>query len=151
MTNHRLLLISRDDISSVASSKDGERLFKALARLTRGDYELLATAPQPDKWSKKHGGPDDTLLGPDSIRRRLAGAGGLLEGVYYVPKSLLTQKRNREQALQDMMSRYAVKPKHCFLFSSSGKFVKAATEIGIKAVYLGQDRSLLAELEKLLD
>lgn len=151
MTDHRLLLISRDDISRVASSNDGDLLFKTLARLTRGEYELLATAPQPDKWSKEHGGPDDTLLGPDSIRRRLAEAGGLLEGVYYVPKSLLTQKRNREQALLDMMSRYAVKPQYCFLFSSSGKFVKAASEIGIKATYLGQDRSLLAELDKLLD
>lgn len=151
MANQYLLLISRDDILEVASGKHGNRLFKTLARLTRGDFELLATAPQPDSWSNKHGGPDDALLGPNSIRRRLSESGGLLEGVYYVPRSLLTQKRNREQSLYDMMERYAVDPSHCFLYSSSGKFVKAALEIGINATHLGKAKPLLAELDKLID
>lgn len=151
MPEQCLLLISRDDILAVASSKRCEKLFKTLARLTRGKFELLATAPQPDKWSKDHGGPDDTLLGPESIRQRLSDAGGLLEGVYYVPRSLLTQKRNREQALRDMMIRYATDPQHCFLYSSSGKFVRAAAEVGINSTYLGKEKPLLPELEKLLD
>ena len=151
MPDQRLLMISRDDILQVGASKQGDRLFRTLARLTRLGFQLLATAPQPDDWSRDHGGPDDALLGPDSIRKRLADAGGAIDGVYYVPKSLFTQKRNREAALNDIMRRYAIEPSHCYLFSSSRKFVDAAVELGIKATVLGDDGKLLMqELKALL-
>ena len=150
MSDSRLLLISRDDILGVAPDKEANKLFRTLARLTRADYQLLATAPQPEEWSREHGGPEDVLLGPGSIRKRLADFGGTLEGVYYVPRSLLTQKRNREEALRDMMGRYSIAPGHCFLYSSSRKFVDAAHGLGIAATYLGDERKLIDELRKLL-
>ncbi len=150
MVDQKLLLVSRDDILSAADSADGDRLFRALAKLTRGAFQLLATAPQPEDWSRDHGGPDDALLGPESIRKRLSDSGGVLDGVYYVPRSLMTQKRNREEALTDMMSRYSVTPSHCHLFSSSKKFVEAATGLGIQARHLSPDLHLLTELEKLI-
>jgi hypothetical protein len=149
MQERRLLLISRDDILKVADDKHSTRLFRLLARFTRHHFHVLATAPQPDRWSATHGGPDDALLGPDSIRKRLADAGGVLDGVYYVPRSLLTQKRNREQALQDMMHRYSVIPDHCHLLSSSKKFVGTAVSLGIHAVYLNRERTLMNELKAL--
>ncbi len=145
----RLLLISRDDILKVVDGKHDTRLFRVLARFTRQDYHLLATAPQPDRWSS-HGGPDDALLGPGSIRERLADAGGVLDGVYYVQRSLLTQKRNRVQALQDILQRYAASPDHCHLFSSSKKFVAVAAELGIHATHLDKERKLTTELKILL-
>lgn len=144
-----MLLISRDDILKVANEKHRTRLFRILARFTRKNFHLLATAPQPDRWFSTHGGPDDTLLGPDSIRKRLADAGGVLDGVYYVPRSLLTQKRNREQALNDMLLRYTVKPDHCHLLSSSRKFVLIAQSLGIVAVYLTGEGALTNELKSL--
>ena len=150
MSQPRLLLISRDDILGVTREKEVNKLFRTLARLTRSGFQLLATAPQPEEWSREHGGPDDALLGPDSIRRRLANFGGTLEGVYYVPRSLLTQKRNREEALNDMMDRYSIEPSHCFLYSSSRKFVDAAKGLGIRAQYLGNERRLVDEMRKLL-
>ena len=76
MSDSRLLLISRDDILGVAPDKEANKLFRTLARLTRGDFQLLATAPQPEEWSREHGGPEDVLLGPGSIRKRLADFGG---------------------------------------------------------------------------
>jgi len=147
---HQLLIISRDDILSSGTGKQGERLFRALARLTRSGYQLLATAPQPDDWSRDHGGPDDALLGPESIRRRLADAGGTLDGIYYVPRSLFTQKRNREAALKDIMRRYGIEAPQCYLYSSSRKFVEAATELGIRATVLTGDKHLLQALKALL-
>jgi hypothetical protein len=150
MPEQRLLMISRDDILQVGAGKQGERLFRTLARLTRLGFQLLATAPQPDDWSRDHGGPDDALLGPDSIRKRLADAGGTIDGIYYVPKSLFTQKRNREAALNDIMQRYAIEPAHCYLFSSSRKFAEAALGLGIKATTLGNGKQLLPELKALL-
>ena len=150
MSESRLLLISRDDILGITSDKEVGRLFRALARLTRSGFQLLATAPQPEEWSREHGGPDDALLGPESIRKRLADFGGTLEGVYYVPRSLLTQKRNREEALSDMMDRYSIDPGHCFLYSSSRKFVDSAKGLGIHAKYLGDERDLVQELRGLL-
>ena len=150
MQDRRLLLISRDDILNIVNEDHGTRLFRLLARLTRHDCHLLATAPQPDRWFPSHGGPDDALLGPDSIRKRLSDAGGTLDGVYYVPKSLLTQKRNREQALQDILHRYSTKPDHCHLLSSSRKFVQAAKGVGIHATHLTGERTLLDVLKVLL-
>ena len=146
----RLLLVSRDDILKVVAGGHDTRLFRTLARFTHRGYHLLATAPQPDRWSSSHGGPDDTLLGPGSIRERLEDAGGVLGGVYYVQRSLLTQKRNRVQALQDILQRYAVNPDRCHLFSSSRKFVEVAGELGIHATRLRKESSLTTELKTLL-
>jgi hypothetical protein len=146
----RLLLISRDDILNGAGGTQDIRLFRILARFTHRGYHLLATAPQPDRWSSSHGGPDDALLGPGSIRERLTDAGGVLDGIYYVQRSLLTQKRNRVQALQDILHRYSASPDHCHLFSSSRKFVEVARELGIHATHLNKERRLSTELKTLL-
>ena len=74
----------------------------------------------------------------------------MLDGVYYVPRSLFTQKRNREAALSDIMKRYGIAPSHCHLFSSSRKFAEAAADLGIDAVALGDDRQLMHGLKALL-
>jgi len=145
----RLLLISRDGILSVMNDEAAERAFRLLAGLTRNGFHLLATAPQPDKWLGEHGSPDDALLGPNSIRKRLTDAGGTLDGVYYVRLSMLTQKRNREDALKDMLQRYSAKPEETVLLSSVKKFARAAGEMGIRATLLGRERKLIDELEKL--
>jgi hypothetical protein len=145
-----LLLISRDDILKLRDSHDGDRLYRAMARLTRSGFRFLATAPQPDDWSARHGGPDEALLGPVSIRKKLKDAGGEMDGVYYVARSSLTQRRNREQALNDILERYSIKPDHCYLFSSSRKFSAAAASLGIQAAFLGPELSLVAELKQLL-
>ncbi len=150
LQKQRLLLISRDDILKFADGNHDTSLFRILARFTRQGYHLLATAPQPDQWSSRHGGPDDALLGPESIHERLADAGGVLDGVYYVRRSLLTQKRNRIQALQDILERYAANTDHCYLFSSSKKFVEVARELGIHATHLNKKHKLASELKTLL-
>lgn len=149
MKEQLLLLISRDDILRAAEDKHGNQFFRLLARFTRHRFHLLATASQPDSGFTSHGGPDDVLLGPNSIHSLLSDAGGNLDGVYYVPRSLLTQKRNREQALQDMLQRFSINPGHCYLFSSSKKFVNAAKELGICATHLNKNRTLMIELESL--
>jgi hypothetical protein len=74
----------------------------------------------------------------------------VLDGVFYVRRSLLTQKRNRIQALEDILQCYAAKPAYCHLYSSSRKFVEAATELGIDATHLNKERGLIAELNSLL-
>jgi len=150
MQKQHLLLISRDDILTVTEGKRDTRLFRILARFTHQDYQLLATAPQPEQWSTSHGVPDSALLGSGSIRERLAEAGGVLDGVFYVQRSLLTQKRNRVQALQDILQRYATSPAYCHLFSSSRKFVEVATELGIHATHLNKEHGLIDELKSLL-
>ena len=149
MPEQSVLLISRDDILSLANGDEGDQLFRRLARLTRKGYQLLATAPQPDRWSQEHGGPDDALLGPDSIRKRLYAAGGVIDGVYYVRRSLLTQRRNREEALRDILSRYATNADHCYLLSSSKKFVEAAERLGIHAHWLSEPAELMESLRTL--
>jgi histidinol phosphatase-like enzyme len=149
MQDTQLLMISRDDILAVMKSNKGDKVFRLLASLTRQGYHLLTTAPQPDKWVGDHGSPDDALLGPNSIRKKLSDAGGQLDGVYYVRRSMLTQKRNREDALRDILQRYATKPSHSVLLSSKRTFLKAAKHLGIQTVHLGHDHDLVKELSTL--
>jgi hypothetical protein len=151
MSSIRLLLISRDDILSVVSGDSGDKAFRLLAALTRLGYHLLATAPQPDQWSGEHGSPDDALLGPNSIRKRIADAGGVLDGVYYVRRSMLTQKRNRKDALRDILQRYAIAPEHAVLLSSKRNFIKVAQKLGLETTLLDQDHDLVHKLNELND
>lgn len=148
-SEQKLLLISRDDILSVMKEDAAGRVFRLLATLTRQGYHLLATAPQPEQWTGEHGSPDDALLGPDSIRKRLADAGGKLDGVYYLRRSLLTQRRNREDALHDILLRYGVRAENCLLISSRRKFLAAAHDLGFLTRPLDQETGLQQVLEDL--
>ncbi len=150
-SEHLLLLISRDDILAVMKESPTDRVFRLLATLTRQGYHLLATAPQPERWTGEHGSPDDALLGPDSIRKRLSDAGGKLDGVYYVRRSLLTQGRNREEALQDILQRYGVQAGNCTLISSHRKFLGAARGLGFQTIPLGPELPLQLALEQLVN
>ncbi|HKJ16587.1 MAG TPA: hypothetical protein VJ984_04495 [Xanthomonadales bacterium] len=153
MSEQTLLMISRDDILAVADGPQSKDLFRLLAWLTRNDFHLLATATMPDhsnsreRWLK--GGGDADLFGPDSIRSRIDEAGGTLDGVYYVPRSLLSQNKNRINSLGDMMQRYKASPNTCYLFSSSRKWAQAALQLGIQATALDKSRQLIAELTAL--
>jgi len=155
MLTQKLLMISRNDILEVAQGAEGTSLFRLLAWLTRHGFHLLATAPMPDhhdsreQWLK--GGGDASLVGPDSIRSRIDEAGGTLDGVFYVPKSLIAQRKNRLHALNDVLKRYKVKPESAWLFSSSRKWAEAAIELDIRATALSQPSELLERLQALKD
>lgn len=152
-SQQRLLMISRNDILEVAESPGQKELFRLIAWLTRHGYHLLATAAMPDHGNSREswlkGGGDASLVGPESIRSRIDEAGGTLDGVYYVPRSLLTQHRNRIESLRDMMQRYSVSPASTYLFSSSKKWADAALELDIQATFLDKAERLLPELERL--
>lgn len=153
MSTQNLLLISRNDILEVAQSGAQIDLFRTLAWLTRHGFHLLATAPMPDphgsreRWLK--GGGDASLVGPDSIRSRIDDAGGTLDGVYYVPRSLFLQNKNRLNSLRDVLERYALGPDSVWLYSSSRKWVAAAKELGIRATHLEQSGEIIGHLAAL--
>lgn len=153
MASQLLLMISRNDILEVSQGPDQKELFRLLAWLTRRGFHLLATAAMPDpgnsreRWLK--GGGDASLVGPESIRSRIDEAGGTLDGVYYVPRSFLTQHRNRINSLKDMMQRYSVAPQSSYLLSSSKKWVDAALELEVRAKFLDESAQLIPELTKL--
>jgi hypothetical protein len=67
-----------------------------------------------------------------------------------VPKSLFTQKRNRESALRDIMLRYGIEPAYCHMFSSSRKFVEVAAAMGVNAAPLADGKQLMQALKTLL-
>ena len=150
MVEQHLILISRDDLLTTGGLKIKGRLLRVLGRLSRQGFSLLITAPQPDKWSGKQEGPDNVLIGSESIRTQLSDAGGMLDGIYYVPRSLMTQRRNREEAFRDIMERYGIDAGHVFLFSSSRKWAEMALQMGIQATYLNSGKDLVEELKKLL-
>ena len=151
MQSTRLLIISRDDILAAMESASSGKVLRLLAALTRQGYHLLAAAPQPAQWDGEHGNPDEALLGPNSLRKRLAALGGVLDGVYYVRRSMLTKKRNREDALLEILQRYSARPEHVALFSSKRNFARAARELGLQTTLLGQDSDLATELGKLAE
>ena len=153
MSSQSLLLISRDDIIRDAQAEDSRKLLRLLAWLTRHGFHLLATASMPDpsnskdRWLKEGG--DASLFGQDSIRSRIDEAGGTLDGVYYVPRSFISQNRNRINSLRDMMQRYATSPESTYLYSSSKKWAQAAGRLEIHATWLQEPGQLIKELKRL--
>ena len=156
----KLLLISRDTLLEALNGSNGdpkspasEQLFRALAGLSRHGYHLLLTAPEPDRWSPTRGNVDDALNSQSTLMENARAAGGEFDGIYYVPRSLLTQDRNREGALRDILKRYSLEPQAATLMSSSKPFVKAADRVGIKTVEIAlrgkQGNTLLSALKSM--
>lgn len=127
----KLLIISRDALLRALPEASSDNVFRLLAGFSRQGIHLLLTAPEPERWVPTRGNVDDALNSQKELMERLAIAGGDFEGVYYVPRSLLTQDRNREGALRDILKRYSMKPSAATLISSSTPFLKAAERLGI--------------------
>lgn len=143
MNNHQpLLLISRRDLLASGDKPESEALFRVLAELTRAGYHFVATASQPDEWSKTSALSKRSQPGPRRIRDRLAEAGGILDGVYYIPQSLLTQQTRREEALKDLLQRFTTSAENCYLASSNRKLVSAARKLGIHSRKISNKHTL---------
>ena len=149
MSRQALLLISRRDLIEAGSAEDGDRLIRRLSGLTRQGFHFVATASQPDEWSKSKAVSKRSRPGPKRIRDRLAESGGILDGVYYIPQSLLTQRTRREEAIRDLLSRFGSKPKDCHLFSSNTNFIKTASNMGLKAEKIDEKKRLIDLLDQL--
>ncbi len=149
----RLLIISRDALLEAEGQRHADTVFRQLASLSRQGYQLCLTAPEPEKWVPTRGRVDDALSRQSHLKERIKAAGGELDGVYYVPRSLLTQDRNREGALQDILARYGTSPNQATLISSSVPFLRAASRLGIgtrEVIAAGDGQSnLLPELKNL--
>jgi hypothetical protein len=150
---HRLLIISRDALLDQEKSEGSEDVYRLLAYFTRRGIQVLLTAPEPDHWVPTRGMVDDALDSQQRLQQRIRSAGGEFEGVYYVPRSLLTQNRNREGALQDILERYSISSRQAMLISGSIPFLKAASRLGIQTHEIVRtpsgDSSLRSELERI--
>ena len=145
-----LLLISRDNLLGAEAAPNAGKVFRLLARLTRSGVHLLLTAPEPDHWFPTRGRVDQALQDQGRLSVRIHEAGGDLDGVYYVPRSLFTQDHNREQALRDILTRYGTPQGEVLLISASAPFLKAAERLGIETQELGEDNAGSEQLEALL-
>jgi hypothetical protein len=149
-TGLKLLIISRDLLLIADSAPDAPLIYRHLATLNRRGCSLLLTAPEPDQWVPTRGNVDNALQSQARLRDRIQQAGGDLDGIYYVPRSLLTQDRNRLGALQDILSRYGLGSSQALLLSNSVPFIKAAARLGIQAQAVAVDdrdcSDLLAQL-----
>jgi hypothetical protein len=149
----KLLIISRDALLEVEPQASSELVFRQLANLNRRGFHLLLTASEPDQWVPTRGNVDSALRQQRLLQNRIQQAGADLDGVYYVPRSLLTQDRNREGALKDILKRYSATPAQALLMSSSAPFLKAAALIGIETheIITGKNgqNNLLAQLKSL--
>ena len=132
--SQNLLIISRDTLLQSLTELAPDKIFRMLARLTRSGFHLLLTAPEPERWVPTRGNVDNALNSQSELMGHARAAGAEIEGVYYVPRSLLTQDRNRAGALRDILKRYSVEPGDTTLISSSSPFIKAAIRLGITAL-----------------
>ncbi len=130
-TESKLLIISRDTLLGVLNDSSSVKVFRILASLSRRGLHILLSAPEPERWVPTRGNVDNALNSQKMLMKLANEAGGTLEGVYYVPRSLLTQDRNREGALKDILKRYSVLAGKTALISSSAPFIKAANRLGI--------------------
>lgn len=149
MNHQPLLLISRRDLLDAMSGVDGDHLVRTLSSLTRKGFHFVTTASQPDEWSKNKAISKRSRPGPKRIRDRLAEAGGILDGVYYIPQSLLTQRTRREEALKDLLERFGTRASDCFLISSNRNFIRTAKSFGINTRKIKDKKNLNSLLKQL--
>jgi len=149
-------MLSRDTLVAYGDRGEGraepaDRLYRLLAGLHRRGVYLLLTAPAPDSWVPTKGGSDASLALQREIQGAVWEAGGEMDGIYYVPRSLLTQDRNRVGALRDILGRYKLDASETLLLSGSTPFLKAADRLGIRTVWVPDDaedaNALTAALE----
>jgi hypothetical protein len=151
MYRQTLLLISRRDLVDATSGPDADRTLRALAALTRRGMNFVATVSQPQEWSRSQAESKRSRPGPKRLRDRLAESGGVLDGVYYIPNSLLTQKARREEALRDLSERFGVPLSDCYLFSGNRKFLSVASGLGVHAGKVSENKALYGLLESLAE
>jgi hypothetical protein len=154
MSRQLLLLVSRRDLVEATSGPEADRTLRALGSLTRRGVHFVATASQPEEWSRSQAESKRSKPGPKRLRDRLSDSGGVLDGVYYIPNSLLTQKARREDAIRDLSARFGIPTGDCFLFSSNRKFINTASGLGVNAERINENNplcELLEDLEKQLD
>ena len=149
MGRQHLLLISRRDLVEATSGTGADRTLRALASLTRRGVHFVATASQPEEWSRSQAESKRSKPGPKRLRDRLGESGGVLDGVYYIPNSLLTQKARREEAIRDLSARFGIPAGDCFLYSSNRKFLAAASGLGVNVEKINESRPLCELLEAL--
>ena len=150
MAGQSLLLVSRANLLESCKGETGELLVRKLAKLTREGFQLLAVASQPDEWSKNRAITRRSQPAPRNLRQRIAESGGHLDGVYYIPRSVLTQKKKHEEALQDMMTRFGSEARQCFLVSGDRKLLASAEDLGINTFKISRSKSLIQRLDQLL-
>lgn len=150
-SSHPLLIVSCKVLELAETSPLAPRIFRLLGRKTREGAHLLLTASEPDQWFPTRSNKDSVLSRQSRLLERLQEAGGELDGVYYVPRSMFTQDRKRATALRDILRRYGAKPSDATLVSTSGAFLRAARRLemrtlGVVASDAGMEE-LLAALE----
>lgn len=151
MNRQALLLISRRDLVEATSGPDADRTLRVLSALTRRGVNFVTTASQPEEWSRSQAESKRSRPGPKRLRDRLAESGGVLDGVYYIPNSLLTQKARREDALRDLSERFGVPLSDCYLFSGNRKFLAVASGLGVNTEKVSENRALYDLLEPLAE
>ena len=149
MSRQPLLLISRRDLVPACDGPDGEHVIRLLAGLTRRGFSFVATASQPKEWSRSKAESKRSRPGPRRLRDRLAEAGGLLDGVYYIPQSLMTQRTRNEEALKELLDRFGTEAKDCYLVSTDRALLATARKMQINAVKISEKPGLLSNLEEL--
>lgn len=149
MNRQPLLLISRRDLIEASDGPQGRHFIDVLAGLTRQGFHFVATASQPDDWSRNKAVSKRSRPGPKRLRDRLDESGGVIDGVYYIPQSLLTQKTQREDALKDILERFGTHAKDCYLLSSNKKLLTSASKLGVNVLKVSEKNGLLQLLEQL--
>lgn len=145
-----LLIISCKLLLDAEQSPQGPTVFRRLANLTRSGKHLLLTASEPDQWFPTRGNTDSVLATQGRLLEQLQEAGGDLDGIYYVPRSMFTQDRKRSTALKDILRRYKLEGDGATLISSSKAFIKAAQRLGITTFPVAEEGdSVSALLESL--
>lgn len=137
----RLIIISRDSLLEALQAKEAQGLFRDMAALSRRGYRILLTAPEPDRWVPTRKTVDGALDAQRDLIEQARTEGADIEGIYYVPRSLLTQDRNREGALKDILARYAMKSGQAALISSSQPFLRAASRLDIDAIEVSGNKT----------
>lgn len=130
----RLLILISEELQSVLDADQDGRISRALGRVNRAGFRILAIAPRPERWRPTRRSMDDELSRQQKLYEQLDQTGTRFDGIYYYPTSWFTQQRLRQDMYDTLARRAEVAIGDMVLITAFPKEQTGATEAGLEVL-----------------
>ena len=135
-----LLILISEELRAALESDQGGRLARALGRVNRADYRILAIAPRPERWRPTRRSMDNELFHQQALYEKLNKTGASFDGVYYYPTSWFTQQRLRQDMYDTLARRADVPLQNLVMMTAYPKEQDGARDAGLRVIPLAIDQ-----------
>ena len=131
-----LLILISEELQAALDTDQGGRLARALGRVNRAGFRLLAIAPRPERWRPTRRSMDQELSIQQTLYEQLDKTGTSFDGIYYYPTSWVTQQRLRQEMYDSLARRGEISVQELVLMTAWTKEQDGAREAGLRVIPL---------------